>query len=367
MATPRDLLWHRDHHTEAKHRLLDRYLQAWFPIIAAAPLGAVDHFTYVDAFAGPGEYTNSEESSPVIAVRNALRGEVTMHGRRNLLVFMEERQDRVAHLRTVLAERFPERNRPSSVVVVPPEKGSCETDLLPLLDRVGAWGGPIFANLDGWGVDTPFALIQRIGLEGSAEVLVTFQDQWFTRFAEQHEVGAGDRVFGDTAWRAVADLGSPEEKRSFLVSEYRRRLDTAGFPYTLTFELIDEGGHALFLVFGTSSIEGVTKMKDALWVVDPIGGSRFRDPRDPMQLSFSIDEPDFTPLRRVMLEELEIRGETDLRSLCNHALEQTIYRVEHVLPAIKALVESDKVEQVKTGSAYRDKTFRAKAQGSLFG
>ena len=58
-----------------------------------------------------------------------------------------------------------------------------------------------------------------------------------------------------------------ENKKRFLVDEYRRRLAECGFDFQLTFELTDEGGHSLFLVYGTSSIQGVRKMKDAMWSV----------------------------------------------------------------------------------------------------
>ena len=40
--------------TEAKHRLYKRYLDAWFPIFLQQAW--VERVTYVDAFAGPGEY-----------------------------------------------------------------------------------------------------------------------------------------------------------------------------------------------------------------------------------------------------------------------------------------------------------------------
>ena len=261
MATPKTTLWERDLHTAAKHRLLNRYLAAWFPIIAKH--FADNGLTYVDGFAGPGEYTNSSESSPVIALRHALREDVVKFGTTCRLVFIEEDRDRVEHLGSVIDKSFPISERPRFVQVIR-RHGKCEVDLLRVLTEVGAWQGPIFANLDGWGVDTPFEIIARIGKQRSSEVLVTFQDQWFTRFATLAEQTAGDVVFGSPAWRQVTDLPTVEKKR-FLVTQYRSVLASAGFTHTLTFEMVDEGGHSLFLVFGTGSLDGVEKMKNALW------------------------------------------------------------------------------------------------------
>jgi len=63
MAVPTGTLWPRDPHTAAKHQMLFTYLQAWFPIIGSRFPG----LTYVDAFAGPGEYAggkSAHRSSP---------------------------------------------------------------------------------------------------------------------------------------------------------------------------------------------------------------------------------------------------------------------------------------------------------------
>ena len=74
LAVPTEIVWERDPHTEAKHTLLRRYMSAWFPIMAKQFRG--DGITFFDGFAGPGKYTNAAESSPVIAMEQALRSDV---------------------------------------------------------------------------------------------------------------------------------------------------------------------------------------------------------------------------------------------------------------------------------------------------
>ena len=49
--------------------------------------------TYVDAFAGPGEYLDGELGSPFIALRQALRADVTKYHSPLRLLFIEERRD----------------------------------------------------------------------------------------------------------------------------------------------------------------------------------------------------------------------------------------------------------------------------------
>ena len=56
-------------HTRAKHTILDRYLGAWFPILATQSKQLV----YFDGFAGPGRYAGGETGSPLIALNAARR------------------------------------------------------------------------------------------------------------------------------------------------------------------------------------------------------------------------------------------------------------------------------------------------------
>jgi three-Cys-motif partner protein len=261
LATPTETLWNRDLHTAAKHQMLSSYLQAWFPIISSSfgPAG----LTYVDAFAGPGEYTAGEPGSPLIALAQARRPDVVGHGRPLRLLFIEYRKDRVDRLVKLIDARYPAASRPNNwaLQVV---QGRCEDLLIPALFDIGAAQAPIFANFDGWGVDTPLALVRHVGRYPSPEVLITFHAQWFVRFATQHDVTAGDIVFGGKDWRPIAATGTPEEKKRGLIDLYRRKLVEAKFEYSLVFEMIDEGGHELLLVYGTGSERGLEKMKDAM-------------------------------------------------------------------------------------------------------
>ena len=352
MAVPTEILWERDPHTAAKHTLLRRYMSAWFPIMASQfrDIG----ITFFDGFAGPGEYTNARDSSPTIAMEQALRSKVTRLGTQIRLVFVEDHHGRAEHLRDLLEDRFPLTTRPPGLVIRV-HHGKCGEVSEQAIAEVGGWDGPVFANLDGWGVDTDYEIVQRIAQQQSSEVLVTFGDQFFIRFANG-EQEAGERVFGHSDWRHVDRLPTAE-KQPFLLKMYRGRLHSAGFPYVLTFEMIDEGGHSLHLFFGTTNKVAVEKFKDGLWAVDGISGQRFRDPRDPNQMSFDILHPDFTPLESQILEMLR-GGDRSMAELRKYALLETIYKKTHVKPAVKRLIAQRSVNQVSTGRSYADHVFR---------
>ena len=317
--------------------------------------------TFFDGFAGPGEYTNAQESSPTIAMEQARRSDVTRYSTQTRLVFVEDHLGRAAHLENLLDAQFPLKTRPPGLEKSV-KRGKCSDRFEQAIAEVGGWDGPVFANLDGWGVDTNYEVVQRIAQQQSSEVLVTFEDQFFIRFANG-EQEAGERVFGHSDWRRVDRLPTAE-KKPFLLDLYRKGLHSAGFPYVLTFEMIDEGGHSLHLFFGTTNKVAVEKFKDGLWEVDGVSGQRFRDPRDPNQMSFDILHPDFTPLESRILELLGGR-DYSMAELCEDALLKTIYKETHVKPVVDRLITQRRVDQVRTGRSYADRVLRL-AEQQLF-
>jgi three-Cys-motif partner protein len=80
---PRTTTWTLEPHTKGKHMVLQHYMGAWLPILTSWN-GRV---LFVDAFAGPGEYSGGEPGSPVIALRalinhralRQIRSEVNPH------------------------------------------------------------------------------------------------------------------------------------------------------------------------------------------------------------------------------------------------------------------------------------------------
>ncbi len=60
-----EVVWEIDPHTRAKHRILERYLQAWLPIMSSRN----ERLVIVDGFAGPGIYKGGEPGSPIIELK----------------------------------------------------------------------------------------------------------------------------------------------------------------------------------------------------------------------------------------------------------------------------------------------------------
>ena len=92
---PHKKLWPREPHTEGKHLVLRKYLDAWLPIMGSWN----GRILFVDGFAGPGQYEGGEDRSPLIALnaiaehnaRKVIKAEV-------VFVFIEKDPARAEHL-----------------------------------------------------------------------------------------------------------------------------------------------------------------------------------------------------------------------------------------------------------------------------
>lgn len=171
---------------------------------------------------------------------------------------------------------------------------------------------------------------------------------------------------------------APATKKAFLVTAYRHSLDQAGFKHSLTFEMIDDGGHPLFLIFGTNSTAGLAKMKDAMWHVDPHSGIRYRDPRDNNQTLLDLAiQPDKTLLARMLVDRVGA-AEVTVQDLRDHTLLETVYRPEHVISAVTDLVKRNalaivhpagrvtKATVVRRGSTAPDTSGKVPNEPTLF-
>jgi three-Cys-motif partner protein len=341
--------WPCEKHTGAKHDIYRRYLERWFPILLNGS-NAYPSVTYAEGFSGPGVYSGDELGSPVIAMRALIDNVPATKGVARF-AFIDDDQRCVDMLWQTLRAAFPERPRIDAAMPVKIVKGTCAAHLEATLDEMNAWGQPIFANLDSWGnAPVPYKLLQRLAANVSSEVIVTLFPQHFVRFVS--DMGeAGDEVFGgDPSWRTVANL-APEAKSRHILTCYRQALRAAGFPYLLDFELIPRNGQPLYLIFGTGHPLGMKKMKDSLWEVDRAQGVGFRDPRDEQaETLFDIDEPQLGPLTRLLTQKLRDSGRTRVEDLRDFALFETVYRPEHVIRALKPLVDQGAIT-VEGGSA----------------
>jgi three-Cys-motif partner protein len=290
-------VWAAEPHTLVKHRILRRYLQAWFPIltqqgqILRRRYGNLDRseILFIDGFAGPGAYQGGEKGSPLIALEEVLNHTLPFPMPVQML-FIERREDRYLHLEKLLEQKSAQIASSPNLRSVLGECGECDSKLNRLLDncdRNHTKFGPALAFLDQFGYGAvSMELIKRILSYPQCEVFtyLNYKDmnRWIT---DEHKADAFTRAFGGDEWRECISL--PErQRREKLLSLYKAALQSrAGAKYLVSFLMFDSKNQPLYwMLFCTNNIRGLEEMKKAMWNVDKTGEFRFSDRDNPAQL-----------------------------------------------------------------------------------
>lgn len=263
-------------HTAAKHLLLKRYLDAWFPILGKHHA----RINYIDGFAGPGEYKDGEDGSPIVAIEAAkahvAKGTLASKVRINF-IFVEANSQYADHLRSRLnGLAIPAQ---FEVSVIPGEFANVTGDKLDQLEASGRQLVPTFAFVDPFGfTGVPFDLMARILAHPKCEVFVNIMVEFINRFLEHpnHKVVAHfPTTFGTGEILTIPT--QPGDRPKALLSLYKRQLLTKA-KFVGQFDMHgrkDQKTYSLF--FASNSPLGFEKMKEAMWSVDKAEGGSFSD------------------------------------------------------------------------------------------
>ena len=332
MATPAETRWTIEPHTQIKHLILRRYLDAWLPIMARYN----DRILFVDGFAGPGRYSGGEPGSPVIALEALLdhphfTKSPVLH--EVVFKFIECEADRAAALRDEIRSLKERRPIPKwvNVDVLEGEFAPLITKELDRLEKEGKRLAPTFAFIDPFGFKgVPLAVIARLMGNPHCECLITFMYEAIGRFIEHPELGIRklfDQLFATEDVAALVRDPNPTTRRNRIVDLYREQLlKQASLRYIRTFEMIDRGNHTeYFLYFGTSNLQGLSKMKQAMWKADPGGGRVFSDLTVADQMVLFASNPDLEPLRRILRDRFRGQGWIEIDRIEEVVLVDTPY------------------------------------------
>lgn len=329
MAVPTTTLWELDPHTKAKHDILKRYLNAWFPILSTNS----HRIVYVDGFSGPGRYKSGEVGSPVIALnlaanrRKALSEEIVFW-------FVEERDDRVAHLRSELARI----NVPShfKVNIEPGKFHERFNKILQSIDSANGQVAPTFAFIDPFGFSgIPFSIIEQLLSRDRCEVFVTFMVDAINRFLEHPDDKVVQHIVDAFGTPDAIQIAKGTGNRIARLRElYQSKLQQVA-RFVRYFEMRDRQNQTqYYLFFATNNALGHLKMKEAMWTVDPDGEFQFSDATNPGQLV--LFEADATPrlvdeLRQTFGHRGTVTG-ADVRLFIE---EHTAYLKKHMTAALR--------------------------------
>lgn len=348
MALPKDTLWAIEPHTEAKHKILRKYLEAWFPIMTSWN----SRIVYLDGFSGPGRYTGGQPGSPVIALecaknhRAALKGEL-------VFLFIEQRKDRADYLD---AEIEPFRAGRFKIEVRCGEFAPTLGEILDHLDREGHRIAPTFALIDPFGFSgIPYSLIRRLLANPRCEVFISFMvdsiNRWLTHPGGDIRAHIEETFGTDEAF--VIAMGAPDRITALKDLYYHQLTKIAEF--VRYFELRDNDDRVVYyLFFASNNGTGHHKMKEAMWKVDPLGDFSFSDATNPNQRILFLNVP-LDILKSNLIQGFRGAGEIPVGRVETYTFDKTGFLRKHMREVLDNL-ESEglvKVALVKTNGKKR--------------
>lgn len=324
-------VWDADPHTIAKIAILKAYLKAWFAILGSTKKG--HPVLYIDGFAGPGEYTNHHEGSPVAALATAkdtiiALGPRWIAGRVNCF-FIEFDPERYANLNRRLAvlREHPLVNAKTLNKTFVDGMAEIRATMPASFHQ----DDPMFVFIDPFGAKgVPFQVVQQILLSPCSEVLINLDADGIARIlkAGKHAGAAAllTPLFGDESWQTV--LTSDDDFITLcrkVLDLYRCKL--AAIPkvkYVYPFEMRGKDNVLnYYLVFASQNALGLEKMKEAMCSIDKSGCYRFSDGQVGQDSLFRFDDPkDFA----VILHEQFIGRDVPASALRDFALLETPFR-----------------------------------------
>lgn len=355
MAKPTQSIWDIEKHTKAKHEILERYLDAWFPILAKYN----QRIIYLDGFCGPGRYKGGEDGSPIIAIKKALSHFGKLKDREISFIFIDERKDRIEHLQSEIASMTIPSN--FSIYTEVSEFEKTVSQILSNLRSKNLNLAPTFAFVDPFGFKgIPFSLVKELLSNPKTEVFINIMAEFINRFVEHPDANTRQHIidlFGSA--QALQVIANGGKRLETLRQLYQTQLETCA-KYVRYFEMQDEQGQVIYYLFFTSNHPlGFVKMKEAFWKVDPESGFHFSDKTNPSQLILLSTDPSRNLIKIIEQEFSEKRAKVS--QIQQFVEEETSYIAKHMRQALKIMEVEGKIsiEPLKSDGTKRTRGFPA--------
>ncbi|MCX4834328.1 three-Cys-motif partner protein TcmP [Streptomyces sp. NBC_01016] len=261
-------VWKSDPHTQVKHLVYRHYLQCWMAKI----LQTFPEATIVDAFSGPGVYSDGPAGSSIVVAKTFL--EHTAHrrfGRLNLIC-LEERPDRVEELQRQFTE-LPQSPQ-LKVSIQPPGAFAEQQARLASLAHLGRPETPVLWLIDPFDLKSaPFTSIRQCLGGPRDEVLFTLFTNELHRFCQRDGFDKTmTGYFGGTHWQtAIAERRAGTRKEAFAAA-YQQGLQDLGL-FTGGFGIkISNQSARYHLILATHSEAGLKCWAPVTWKLDSYSG-----------------------------------------------------------------------------------------------
>ena len=278
MATPKETIWELEPHSEVKHKILQGYLKAWFPIVSSIS----DSINYIDGFAGPRNLFKGRTWFTNYCFKPANEHTASLNGIITFL-FIEEVEERAKNLQSEINKiELKENLKP---FVIQGKYHEVIESELKSLEIEGKILGPTFAFIDPFGFSgIPADSIGKLLSIPKVEVFINFSVDSINRFIGTEDADFHiNELFGTPKISEIIKNYSKDRVRD-LRDSYQLMLNTLA-AYVRYFEMRNEDNRPIYyLFFATNNRVGHLKMKEAMWRVDKEGDFKFSDATNPDQI-----------------------------------------------------------------------------------
>jgi three-Cys-motif partner protein len=356
LAGPKTTTWDLEPQTKAKHDILRGYLGGWFGKMG----NTYPRIIFLDAFAGPGRYSDGSPGSPIIALETLLKHRVVESKCEFVLMFNENHPDRYTYLDDLLKEFIASNPLPLNVKILLRNKKFTElsAEIATHLEKAKASIAPTLAFVDPFGFsETPISALQQVLMYPGCEVLTYLNTNGLNRFGTAGNVDPHlGALFGNDAFKSAPPSGDPE-RIPYFVGLYEEQLKSeCNFKYTWSFQMRNTSGLAIYsLVFATSNIKGLALMKDVMWKVAPGGAYTFHAKYSSMDVLFELDV-DY-PIIAAAIKNQFTGQRVRFPEVSDFVLTDTPFLESHVRKSLNILERAGQISVIVHGRNRRHETY----------
>ena len=310
---------------EAKHQLLRRYLDGWFPILTSVHGRVI----YVDCHAGRGIHETGQQGSPILALQrlrdHQLRARI-LDSTEVQFVFFEN--DLTNYER--LCREIESLGELPSNITVDIFQEDYEEHLRHLVDTMNQHNqafAPSFAFVDPFGFTLSMELLNDLLAFRSCELLINFMYR-YVDMAIHHPAQASnmDSLFGCQDWRQLANIEDPREREDKTIALFSHQLKAK---FVTHINMIGDNGVLKYVLLHASNHpRGRELIKESMWTVVPDGSFKAFERDTPDQLVLIEPEPNLEPLKDLLWKNFAGR-QIRMQEIYNWLL-QELYLEKHV-------------------------------------
>lgn len=350
-------LWDIQPHTKIKHEILQRYLDAWFPIMAKYN----QRIVYLDGFCGPGRYKGGEDGSPILAIKKASNHFNLLQNREVSFIFIDEEKDHIDHLENEIASM----NIPSNFLIHTDVSEFEKTvrGVLSDLKLKNLSLAPTFAFIDPFGFKgIPFSLVKELLSNQKTEVFINIMVESINRFVEHPDTNIRQHILDLFGTNQVFQVVTNNNNRiDTLRKLYQTQLDSCA-KYVCYFEIYDKRGRLIYYLFFASNHPlGFIRMKEAFWKADPEAGFHFSGKADANQLVLFPANPS-EDLEKIIAQKFSTQRVV-VSEIQQFIEEKTSYISKHMREALNHMEGEGKIKvlPLKSDGSKRTRGFPEKA------